>query len=137
MSRDVAASIACIGAGYWGKNLVRNFQSLQALSWICEADPVRRRELAEATPGLRITDSLDQVLEDPAVQGVAIATPAETHGDLVRRALSAGKDVFVEKPLCLSIEEGEDLARLAASKGECSWWATCSGTIPPSSGSNV
>jgi UDP-2-acetamido-3-amino-2,3-dideoxy-glucuronate N-acetyltransferase len=114
---SVASSIACIGAGYWGKNLVRNFQSLKALSWICETDPVRRRELAESAPGVRLTDSVDQVLADPAVNGVAIATPAETHAELVRRALSAGKDVFVEKPLCLSVEEGEDLARLASANG--------------------
>jgi UDP-2-acetamido-3-amino-2,3-dideoxy-glucuronate N-acetyltransferase len=108
--------IACIGAGYWGRNLVRNLRELGALSWICEMDPERRRELAEASPGVRITGSEEEVLSDPDVDGVVIATPAETHGDLVRRALLAGKDVFVEKPLCLTIEEGEELARLAVSK---------------------
>ena len=64
-----------------------------------------------------MTGSVDQVLSDPGVTGVAIATPAETHGELVRKALLAGKDVFVEKPLCLSVEEGEDLAMLAAASG--------------------
>lgn len=117
MSDEGVPSIACIGAGFWGKNLVRNFQSLQALAWVCETDAARRRELAERSPGVRMTDSLDQVLDDPMVDGVAIATPAETHGGLVRRALLAGKDVFVEKPLCLSVEEGKDLARLASAGG--------------------
>jgi len=110
-------SIACIGAGYWGKNLVRNFHALGALSWVCEMDPARRRDLSESGVAARVTDSVDEVLRDADVQGVAIATPAETHGDLVRRALLAGKDVFVEKPLCLSVPEGEELAALAESRG--------------------
>ena len=109
----VSRSIACIGAGYWGKNLVRNFDNLGALAWICESDRSRHADLAREYPDARVTASVEEVLADPAVAGVAIATPAETHGKLVRSALLAGKDVFVEKPLCLSIEEGEDLVRLA------------------------
>ena len=109
--------IGCIGAGYWGRNLVRNFDALNALSWICDADTARHAELAAAYPRARVTDSVDRVLSDPGVTGVAIATPAETHGELARKALLAGKDVFVEKPLCLSVEEGEGLAKLAADNG--------------------
>jgi UDP-2-acetamido-3-amino-2,3-dideoxy-glucuronate N-acetyltransferase len=109
--------VGCIGVGYWGRNLVRNFDALGALSWICDADTARHAELAAAYPGAEVTDAVDRVLSDSAVTGVAIATPAETHGDLVRRALVAGKDVFVEKPLCLSVDEGEELARLAVSNG--------------------
>ena len=97
--------IACIGAGYWGKNLVRNFNELGVLSWVCDADPHRRAQLAMEYPDARLTDAVDQVLSDPDVAGVAIATPAVTHADLVQRALLAGKDVFVEKPLSLSVEE--------------------------------
>jgi UDP-2-acetamido-3-amino-2,3-dideoxy-glucuronate N-acetyltransferase len=113
----VKPNIACIGAGYWGKNLVRNFDSLGALSWICESDPNRHAELAKAHPGTRITGLVDDVLADPKVAGVAIATPAGSHGELVRRALEAGKDVFVEKPLCLSISEGGRLVALAEKEG--------------------
>ncbi|MBI2877028.1 MAG: Gfo/Idh/MocA family oxidoreductase, partial [Candidatus Tectomicrobia bacterium] len=109
--------MACIGAGYWGKNLVRNFHALGALAWICEASPERRAELSTQYPDARLTDSLAPILADPEVAGVAIATPAETHGELVRRALLAGKDVFVEKPLCLSIAEGQELVSLAAQRG--------------------
>jgi len=107
-------SIACIGAGYWGKNLVRNFRDLGSLTWVCEMDANRRRELAETAPNAKVTDSIESILKDPSIEAVAIATPAETHGGLVRRSLLAGKDVFVEKPLCLSVAEGEELAALAA-----------------------
>jgi UDP-2-acetamido-3-amino-2,3-dideoxy-glucuronate N-acetyltransferase len=108
--------IACIGAGYWGRNLVRNFNDLGALAWLCELDPNRRSQLAAVYPTARFTDTVDHVLSDSAVDGVAIATPAETHGELARRALLAGKDVFVEKPLCLGIEEAQKLVALAAEK---------------------
>jgi UDP-2-acetamido-3-amino-2,3-dideoxy-glucuronate N-acetyltransferase len=108
--------IACIGAGYWGQNLIRNFADLGALSWVCELDAERRARFASAYPGVRCTDSLEHVLADPAVTGVAIATPAETHSELVRRALAAGKDVLVEKPLCLSVQEGQKLVAMAAER---------------------
>jgi len=100
----ISNKIACIGAGYWGKNLVRNFNELGALSWICDADLHRRAQLAVEYPDARITDAVNQVLSHPDVAGVAIATPAVTHADLVQRALLAGKDVFVEKPLSLSVQ---------------------------------
>jgi UDP-2-acetamido-3-amino-2,3-dideoxy-glucuronate N-acetyltransferase len=112
----ISSKIACIGAGYWGKNLVRNFNELGALSWVCDADPHRRAQLAMEYPNTRLTDSFDQVLSDADVDGVAIATPAVTHADLVQRALLAGKDVFVEKPLSLSVEEAQKLVALASDR---------------------
>jgi UDP-2-acetamido-3-amino-2,3-dideoxy-glucuronate N-acetyltransferase len=114
MAITTATKIGCVGAGYWGKNLVRNFTGLGVLSWVCDADPVQRSRLATAYPGAKFTDTVGHILADPEVAGVAIATPAETHGDLVRQALLAGKDVFVEKPLCLSVEDGRRLVNLAA-----------------------
>jgi UDP-2-acetamido-3-amino-2,3-dideoxy-glucuronate N-acetyltransferase len=116
VSVTARTKIACIGAGYWGKNLVRNFSDLSVLSWICESDPGKHREISLTYPRVRLTSSLEQILSNPEVCGVAIATPAETHGPLVRKALLAGKDVFVEKPLCLTIEEGQELIALAAEK---------------------
>lgn len=116
MAPNSKIKIACIGAGYWGRNLVRNFNDLDALSWICEPDPVKQAQLKENYPAVRLTDSFDQVLTDPDVAGVAIAAPAETHGNLVRQALTAGKDVFIEKPLCFSLEEGQELIALAREK---------------------
>src|SRR5438093_267763 len=116
MTRMVTHKIACIGAGYWGKNLVRNFTDLGVLAWVCESDPSTRAQLAAAYPTARFTDAVDPVLADPEVAGVAIATPAETHNELARRALLAGKDVLVEKPLSLSIEEGRQLVALACER---------------------
>ncbi len=108
--------VACIGAGYWGKNLVRNFSDLGVLSWICDASHERLTQLSAEYPSASCTDSFDEILADPDVAGVAIATPAESHGQFVRRALLAGKDVFVEKPLCLTIHEGQELVALASEK---------------------
>jgi len=130
VTNSAANKIACIGAGYWGVNLVRNFNNLNVLSWVCEPDRGRRDHLAVSYPEVRFTDTIEQVLADPEVAGVAIATPAETHGTVVRQALLAGKDVFVEKPLCLTISEGEKLIRLASERdrvlmvGHLLWYHT-------------
>jgi UDP-2-acetamido-3-amino-2,3-dideoxy-glucuronate N-acetyltransferase len=109
--------VAVLGAGYWGKNLVRNFHELGALAVVCESDRERlARELA-AYPGVRASSSSSEVLADPSIDAVAIATPAETHGELARAAILAGKDVFVEKPLALTTDVGEGLVRLARDRG--------------------
>ncbi len=108
--------IACIGGGYWGKNLIRNFTDLGVLSWVCEVDAGIREQLKLKYPAVKLSDSTDPILSDPDIAGVAIATPAISHGELVRRALLADKDVFVEKPLCLSIEEGKKLVALASER---------------------
>jgi len=107
------ARVACIGAGYWGKNLVRNFHALGALHVVYDPDPGRRAFLSDSYPDVNQADSLEAVLTDAGVDAVVIATPAETHGDLVARALEVGKDVFVEKPLCLDSAVGERLVELA------------------------
>ncbi len=108
--------IACLGAGYWGKNLVRNFRDLGALAAIGEIDAERRAELTALYPDVPISASPDEILADPEIDGVVIATPAVSHADWVRRGLLAGKDVLVEKPLCLSPQEGEKLVELAAAR---------------------
>lgn len=105
-------SIAVIGCGYWGKNLVRNFFQLGALSLVCDETEAGRQQSAEVAPGVRVTDQVDEVLK-PAISGVVIATPSETHYELARLALEAGKDVLCEKPLALDFEEGLDLVRVA------------------------
>jgi UDP-2-acetamido-3-amino-2,3-dideoxy-glucuronate N-acetyltransferase len=112
----IEKTVACIGAGNWGRNIVRNIHALGTMSWICEQDRDLCERLRHEYPGAAITADLDQVLHDPATAGVTIATPAETHGAMVRRALHAGKHVFVEKPLCLSASEGKELVSLAQSK---------------------
>jgi UDP-2-acetamido-3-amino-2,3-dideoxy-glucuronate N-acetyltransferase len=113
---DVLKKIAVVGAGYWGKNLVRNFQALGALGMIVDPSPVIQERMAQDYPGVKLTDSYADALNDPEIGGLAIATPAETHGNLIREAILAGKDVYVEKPLCLSESEGRELIQLAAEK---------------------
>ncbi|MDX1577181.1 MAG: Gfo/Idh/MocA family oxidoreductase [Gemmatimonadota bacterium] len=113
MGRSEPPRVACIGAGAWGRNIVRNLSELGALGWICETSPEAVELLAGRYPDVPVTDSVEEILANPDVDAVAIATPAATHGDLVRRALTAGLDVFVEKPLCLSIDEGRELVELA------------------------
>jgi UDP-2-acetamido-3-amino-2,3-dideoxy-glucuronate N-acetyltransferase len=108
--------VACLGGGYWGKNIIRNLHDLGVLSWVCEVDPDTRAQLEAKYPDTRFTDSPVRVFSDPDTAGVFIATPAANHGALVRQALLAGKDVFVEKPLCLSVEEGQELVSLAREK---------------------
>ncbi len=104
--------VAVIGCGYWGKNLVRNFDQLGALQMVCDATPDGRVLASQIAPGVAVVSDLTQALTT-SVQGVVIATPAETHYDLVRQALEAGKDVFVEKPMALTYEQGKHLVRLA------------------------
>ena len=109
--------IAVIGTGYWGKNLVRNFHNLGALHAICDISQESVHQYTEQYPGTRGFLQYSEVLEDPAVQGIVLATPAISHADLCRQALLADKDVYVEKPLCLSEEEGAELIDLAAQRG--------------------
>src|ERR1043165_1523143 len=104
--------VAVIGCGYWGRNLVRNFHRLDALQMVCDATPSGRATAGEIVPEVPVVANIDDVLASD-VSGVAIATPAETHYDIARRALQAGKDVFVEKPLALTYEHGANLVRMA------------------------
>jgi UDP-2-acetamido-3-amino-2,3-dideoxy-glucuronate N-acetyltransferase len=107
-------NIACVGTGYWGLNLVRNFASLQALGSVCDSDPTRAQKVADQY-GVQARTFAD-ILADSSVPAVAIATPAETHYSLARKALLAGKDVFVEKPITLRSEDCLDLVELAESR---------------------
>ena len=117
MRSEGVPQVAVVGAGYWGKNLVRNFHSLNALGAICDSDVERLDSFKQQYPSAKIFNAYSDVLRDATIRAVAIATPAEAHADAVREALLAEKDVFVEKPLCLSVEEGEGLVALAKKKG--------------------
>ena len=110
--------LACVGTGVWGKNLVRNFHGVGALASVCDTDRQRWQALAADYPGVGFTTDLNEVLDDPAIRAVSVATPPATHGDIVARALGAGKDVFVEKPICLSASEARSLVDQADRGGQ-------------------
>ena len=111
--------LAVVGAGYWGPNLVRAARVTPAfrLTWLCDRDLGRAQAALDQYTPVRATASYEQVLADPEVAAVAIATPAATHFDLVRAALEAGKHVLVEKPLTSSVAEAEKLVDLAQRTG--------------------
>lgn len=109
--------LALIGAGYWGKNLARNFHSLGALHTLADLSPAILDTYGAEYAGVRKTQMIDQVWSDPAITRVAIAAPAVLHYRLAKTALLAGKDVFVEKPLCLDLTEARELIVLARSHG--------------------
>ena len=107
--------IAVIGAGYWGPNLVRNLQASPEfrLRWLCDLDEERARRVLGPYSTVRASGSLEEVLADPEVHAVAVATPARTHLGVAKQALEAGKHVLVEKPLAATYEEGVELVELA------------------------
>jgi predicted dehydrogenase len=108
--------VGLAGLGYWGPNLARNFDDLAELAWLCDLSPDLLERYGVRYPNARTTDRFDDLLEDDSVQAVVIATPVPTHYELARRALSAGKHVFVEKPPALSGPEAEELVAIAAER---------------------
>lgn len=107
--------IGIIGIGDWGKNLLRNFFNLSdgRLSIACDSDEKRRQAVKSAYPGLATTDNYDDLINDENIGAIVIGTPPNSHFALAMRAIEAGKDVFVEKPLVLSVSEGEKLVAAA------------------------
>ncbi|MCB4755539.1 MAG: Gfo/Idh/MocA family oxidoreductase [Elusimicrobia bacterium] len=109
--------IAVIGAGYWGKNLVRVMNDLGQLAAVCDADSQRRRDLQATYKGVDIVPSLDAILKNSDIKAVVIATPATSHYEIGKQALLSGKDVFIEKPLAMSVSNGEELVDIAEKNG--------------------
>lgn len=107
--------VAVVGCGYWGPNLIRNFFDTPGCSVtaICDLSMERLTQLQKRHPSVRISTDVDEVLRDPAVDAVAIATPVHTHAGLAERALRAGKHVLVEKPMTTTTRDAEMLVRLA------------------------
>jgi UDP-2-acetamido-3-amino-2,3-dideoxy-glucuronate N-acetyltransferase len=112
MGKGAYPSVAVVGCGYWGRNLVRNFCELGSLAAVCDVEQSRLDE-AKQKYGAATTLRFEDLLAMPEVQGIAIAAPAVQHFSLARKALHAGKDVFVEKPLALHPYQGEELVAMA------------------------
>lgn len=115
----MARGAAVIGAGYWGPNLVRNFSNSEAfeLRWVCDLDEERASRVIGRHSPARVTSALDDVLADPDVSAVAVATPAASHLDVASAALAADKHVLVEKPLAASYAEAQSLVDDADRRG--------------------
>lgn len=104
--------IAVIGAGYWGKNLVRNFHDFGILALVCDSNDEVLKQISKEYD-VDTTSSFSETLEREDIKGIAIATPVTTHYQMVKEALLAGKDVFVEKPVALSTAEAQELVEIA------------------------
>jgi UDP-2-acetamido-3-amino-2,3-dideoxy-glucuronate N-acetyltransferase len=114
----MAGNVAVVGGGYWGKNLVRNFAELGALHTICDVDTKALADFKTQYPTVNTETDFTRVLQNKAIAGVVIATPAAMHYQMAKQALQAGKDTFVEKPLALEVEEGKKLVVLAEKNGK-------------------
>jgi predicted dehydrogenase len=111
--------IGVAGLGYWGPNLARNFAGLPdcELSWCCDADQAICTRVAALYPKARATTDLQDLLDDPELDAVVLATPVPTHADLAVRVLAAGKHCFVEKPLAQSVADAERAVEAARAAG--------------------
>ncbi|KAF0096314.1 MAG: oxidoreductase domain-containing protein [Puniceicoccaceae bacterium 5H] len=106
--------VAVLGCGYWGRNLVRNFSQLGALSVVVDPSPQGREEAHSLAPEAEILADPSALWSRDDIHGIVIATPAPTHYDLACEAFAAGKDVMVEKPMAMNADEGERLVAAAA-----------------------
>lgn len=112
--------VAVIGLGYWGPNLVRNFRAVLGdnLRACCDRDPQRGHTILQSYPGIRFSENVETILADDDIDAVAIATPVDTHYALAKAALTAGKSVLLEKPMCAAVEQAEELVELAERCGQ-------------------
>jgi predicted dehydrogenase len=115
----MSTRIGVVGLGYWGPNLARNFDRLPVaeLRWICDQSQEARERFAPSFPDARTSGDLEELLEDPELDAVVIATPVPSHAALATRALSAGKHCFVEKPLAYSVAEADQVVAAAREAG--------------------
>ena len=112
-----AVRLGVIGSGHWGRNLVRNFAALGALEAVADSNAAALQAATRGLTSVRLEADGMALIHDPALSAIAIATPAASHGALARAALEAGKHVFVEKPLCLDLDEASALGALADKVG--------------------
>jgi predicted dehydrogenase len=109
-----APTVGVVGLNYWGPNLVRNFDDLAELTWLCDLDDGHLAPIAARYPTAKSTQRYDDLLADDSLDAVVIATPVPTHYALAKQALEAGKHVFVEKPPAMHAAEMDELVRVAA-----------------------
>ena len=120
MSAAAVVQVGVVGLGYWGPNLARNFDRLPGarLTWLCDEDDEARARVGEAFPEARTCATLEEMLADPELDAVAVATPVPTHAAIAERVLATAKHCFVEKPLALSVAEAERVVAAAREAGQ-------------------
>lgn len=109
--------VAVLGCGHWGRNHVRVFHEMGALRAVSDPSAAGRETAARLAPGVAVLDDARPILDDPEIDGVVLATPAETHAALCEEALRSGKDVLCEKPLALRYEDAQRAAQVAREHG--------------------
>jgi predicted dehydrogenase len=112
-----ATRVGVVGLNYWGPNLVRNFDDLAELAWLCDLDEERLGAIASRYPNARATSRYEDLLADETLDAIVIATPVPTHYALAKQALEAGKHAFVEKPPAMRAVEMDELVALAERAG--------------------
>ena len=112
-------TVALVGYGYWGPNLLRNYMELPGatVKWVCDSRPEALTKAAARYPTVQSTTDFDEILADPEVDAVLLATPISSHFGLAKAALLGGKHVFVEKPMTSSSADSAELVRLARAQG--------------------
>jgi predicted dehydrogenase len=112
--------VGVVGLGYWGPNLARNLAAVPgcSLQWLCDPSAQAREKLARSFPSARATGEMAELLDDPDLDAVVLATPVPTHAELAIRVVQAGKHCFVEKPLATNAPDAEAAVAAAASAGK-------------------
>jgi predicted dehydrogenase len=113
----VTVRIGVVGLGYWGPNVVRNMARVADLAWCCDLSAESRDRYAPQYPQARFTADFDDLLNDPALDAIAVASSVPTHHPLGLKALAAGKHVFIEKPLAGSVADARELVQAAERGG--------------------
>ena len=112
----MSIKLGLIGGGYWGKNLIREFNNCKVLHTICDINEEAIKKYNSLYPHIKTTNNWDHVLNDSSITAVCISLPAHLHYLFTKKSLLAGKDVYVEKPITLDIKEGEELVKIAKGK---------------------
>jgi len=114
----MSIKLGLIGGGYWGKNLIREFNNCGVLHTICDINDEAIKKYNDLYPHVKTTKNWDDVLNDSTITAVCVALPAHIHYSFSKKSLLAGKDVYVEKPITLDIKEAEELVKIAKEKNK-------------------
>lgn len=117
---EQAIRLGVVGLGYWGPNLARNFAAIAGceVRWLCDASAGARQKAGQAQPGARLTADIQELLADPELDAVVLATPVPTHAELAIRVAQASKHCFVEKPLATTVADAERAVAAAEQAGK-------------------